>query len=221
MGPPGSGKGTISQKWQEQEGVIVLSPGALCREHIAEKTELGKDFERYISQGQLIPGSIVSTMVSQWLGRHKTHNDTILLDGFPRTRQQVDDWVAIMKDTMPEYSARVVLFDISHETIIDRIKNRIECTSVDCRKVFSAHVFGGTPVVCPVCGAQLHRRSDDSVDVVRKRLAVYEENKAELLQRYQELGMTIEVFDVENVALHEMFTSFSRLLYKEKAAAVL
>ena len=196
---------------------MVLSTGALCREHIAEGTELGREFKGYIAAGSLIPGMVVSSMVSQWLGHHKTHNDVILLDGFPRTPDQVDHWADMMRDEMPGYRARVVLFDIEHETIIDRIKNRIECSSVDCRKVFSMHVFSGTPVVCPVCGAKLNRRSDDKADVVKKRLLVYEEHKKELLSSYRRLGIPVAVFKVDEIPLHEMFTQFSKLLAQDSA----
>jgi adenylate kinase len=63
FGPPGSGKGTLSEMCVDQFGWLQLSTGNLCRQHIAESTEIGKRIKNLIAQGQLVPDEIIASMV--------------------------------------------------------------------------------------------------------------------------------------------------------------
>jgi len=87
FGPPGSGKGTQSDRLVSKYGLIHLSTGNLLREEIAQKTPLGLKAKRFIDKGQLVPDEVVIGMVDSYFDKHK---DAVgfLFDGFPRTVAQ-------------------------------------------------------------------------------------------------------------------------------------
>jgi adenylate kinase len=87
FGPPGSGKGTQSDKLVEKYGLVHLSTGNLLREEISNKTPLGKEAKKFIDHGQLVPDEVVIGMVDSFFDRHKDVNG-FLFDGFPRTVAQ-------------------------------------------------------------------------------------------------------------------------------------
>lgn len=211
LGPPGSGKGTIAQLWQrERDDVSILSTGDLCRSHVREKTPFGREFEAHLAKGNLIPDELISRMVNQWLCEQKELRfEHIVLDGYPRTAPQVGHWAAMMRDDLPNFALRVVLFELSDDVIVDRLSNRIVCENMSCQKVYSA-ARGLTE--CSLCSGTLMRRPDDEPEVVRKRLAVYAKHKEELLAAYEEHNVRIEIFDVEGIAFDDMFTQFSKVL---------
>src|SRR5574339_471141 len=87
FGPPGSGKGTQSDRLVEKYGLIHLSTGNLLREEITNKTPLGIEAKKFMDQGQLVPDEVVIGMVDSYFEKHK---DAVgfLFDGFPRTVAQ-------------------------------------------------------------------------------------------------------------------------------------
>src|SRR5688572_912755 len=87
FGPPGSGKGTQSEKLVEKYGLLHLSTGNLLREEIAAKTPLGKEAKKFIDNGQLVPDEVVIGMVDSYFDLHK-EGKGFLFDGFPRTVAQ-------------------------------------------------------------------------------------------------------------------------------------
>lgn len=208
LGPPGSGKGTIAQSLQSQEDVTVLSTGVLCRHHVREKTPFGVEFSEHLAAGNLIPDQLISKMVREWLLAQKTQH--LLLDGYPRTAPQVGQLVSIMREDMPDFNLRVVLFELSDDTVVARLSSRVMCVNTACQQVYSTAIEA--PTQCAACGDALTRRADDEPEVIRKRLAIYAQHKDEMLAEYARYGIAIETFNVENVALADMFTQFSKLL---------
>jgi adenylate kinase len=87
FGPPGSGKGTQSDKLVAKYGLVHLSTGNLLREEIAAKTPLGIQAMRFMDKGQLVPDEVVIGMVDSYFDKHKGANG-FLFDGFPRTLAQ-------------------------------------------------------------------------------------------------------------------------------------
>ncbi len=89
FGPPGSGKGTQSEKIVEQFGLIHLSTGNLLRQEIADKTPLGLEAQSIMQKGQLVPDEVVIGMIDSCLEKH-SHAKGFLFDGFPRTLAQAE-----------------------------------------------------------------------------------------------------------------------------------
>jgi adenylate kinase len=122
FGPPGSGKGTQSDKLVEKYGLVHLSTGNLLREEIANKTPLGKEAKKFIDHGQLVPDEVVIGMVDSFFDRHKDVNG-FLFDGFPRTvaqAQALDKLLTLKKTDI----AIVLALDVTEKELINRLLNR-------------------------------------------------------------------------------------------------
>lgn len=186
MGPPGGGKGTQAEIISEKLSIPHISTGAIIRNAIREKTELGKIAEGYIAEGQLVPDKVVIDMVSKRLSEKDCENGYIL-DGFPRTLPQADamDEIGIELD-----SALNLL--VQDEVIVDRLGGRREC------KVCAApyHVKFNPPEkdgVCDKCGGVLITRDDDVPDTIRQRLSVYHSETEPLVDFYNRKGILVNV----------------------------
>ena len=90
IGPPGAGKGSISQLCVQAFGWKQLSTGYLCRKHINEQTEIGKEIDFSIKSGKLVSDRLIVTLVEQWLADPSQHESPIILDGFPRNIAQAE-----------------------------------------------------------------------------------------------------------------------------------
>ena len=122
FGPPGSGKGTQSDRLVEKYGLIHLSTGNLLREEIANKTPLGKEAKKFIDHGQLVPDEVVIGMVDSFFDKHKDANG-FLFDGFPRTvaqAQALDKLLTLKKTDI----AVVLALDVTEAELINRLLNR-------------------------------------------------------------------------------------------------
>jgi adenylate kinase len=122
FGPPGSGKGTQSEKLVEKYGLVHLSTGNLLREEIANKTPLGIEAKNFMDKGQLVPDEVVIGMIDNSLEYHK---DAIgfLFDGFPRTVAQAEalDKLLELKNTQ---IATVLALEVQEEELVKRLLNR-------------------------------------------------------------------------------------------------
>ncbi|MDQ5890476.1 MAG: adenylate kinase [Candidatus Dependentiae bacterium] len=216
FGPPGSGKGTVAQIWQQRGGVISLSTGSLCRQHIQEQTVHGKEFKQLLDKGLLIPDALMSAMVGDWLIAHKDHEGVILLDGYPRTAEQVRQWHEIMVRDMVEFAHRVVLFEISDNVLVDRLCQRLTCSNSRCQKVYSLTESLST---CLDCGSALVRRHDDEPEVIAQRLNVYAGHKRALLAACETQGVEVKIFNVDEVPFKNMFECFLKVLSEKGCVA--
>jgi adenylate kinase len=102
FGPPGSGKGTQSEKIVEKFGLIHLSTGNLLRQEIADKTPLGLQAKNFMDKGQLVPDEVVIGMIDSCLEKHANAKG-FLFDGFPRTVAQagaLDKLLALKKTSI-------------------------------------------------------------------------------------------------------------------------
>jgi adenylate kinase len=144
FGPPGSGKGTQSEKLVDKYGLVHLSTGNLLREEIANKTPLGMEAKNFMDKGQLVPDEVVIGMIDNCLDHHK---DAIgfLFDGFPRTAAQAEalDKLLELKKTG---IAIVLALEVTEEELVKRLLNR---------------------------GKTSGRSDDTNEAVIRKRFAVY------------------------------------------------
>jgi adenylate kinase len=122
FGPPGSGKGTQSDKLVEKYGLKHLSTGNLLRQEIAEKTPLGIEAKSFIDKGQLVPDEVVIGMVDSYFDQHKGARG-FLFDGYPRTVAQAAalDKLLELKKTNIEL---VLFLQVDEEELIKRLVHR-------------------------------------------------------------------------------------------------
>ncbi len=122
FGPPGSGKGTQSDKLVEKYGLIHLSTGNLLRKEIADETPLGLEAKSFIDKGQLVPDEVVIGMVDSYFDLHKDAPG-FLFDGYPRTVAQAAalDNLLELKKTQIEL---VLFLQVDEEELIKRLVHR-------------------------------------------------------------------------------------------------
>lgn len=122
FGPPGSGKGTQSDKLVEKYGLKHLSTGNLLRQEMAEKTPLGIEAKSFIDKGQLVPDEVVIGMVDSYFDQHKGARG-FLFDGYPRTVAQAAalDKLLELKKTNIEL---VLFLQVDEEELIKRLVHR-------------------------------------------------------------------------------------------------
>jgi adenylate kinase len=122
FGPPGSGKGTQSDKLVEKYGLVHLSTGNLLREEIAAKTALGIQAAGFMDKGQLVPDEVVIGMVDSYFDKHKDARG-FLFDGFPRTVAQASALDNLLELKKTEIS-KVLILDVDEEELLKRLIHR-------------------------------------------------------------------------------------------------
>lgn len=156
FGPPGSGKGTQSNRLVEKYGLIHLSTGNLLREEITNKTPLGIEAKKFIDHGQLVPDEVVIGMVDSFFDKHKDANG-FLFDGFPRTvaqAQALDKLLSFKKTDI----AAVLALDVTESELINRLLNR---------------------------GKTSGRSDDTDENVIKKRFSVYTNETSPVADYYR------------------------------------
>ncbi len=158
FGPPGSGKGTQSEKLIEKYGLIHLATGNLLRQEIADKTPLGIEAKNFIDKGQLVPDEVVIGMISSCLEHNPTAKG-FLFDGFPRTIAQAEalDKLLALKKTEIKM---VIALDVSEDELVSRLMNR---------------------------GKTSGRTDDVGDSIIRKRFSVYKEETTPVADHYGKL----------------------------------
>jgi adenylate kinase len=119
FGPPGSGKGTQSEKLVAKYGLVHLSTGNLLRQEIKDKTPLGLEAKSFIDKGQLVPDEVVIGMVDSYFAQHKEAKG-FLFDGFPRNVAQaeaLDKFLELKKTEI----GKVLILDVDDEELIKRL----------------------------------------------------------------------------------------------------
>lgn len=204
LGPPGVGKGTQAERLAEDLGLPHISSGELFRENIDAATPLGVEAKKYIDRGLLVPDDITIGMVAERLDAADCEFGAIL-DGFPRTIDQAQalDRTLAMRDAC---LTTVPYINAATETLLERLGGRWTCR--DCQVVYHS-LFNppSEPGRCDACGGELYQRQDDTPETHRKRIEVYQEQTAPLIDYYRERGLLVEIdghADIE--AVHAQLT---------------
>jgi adenylate kinase len=190
LGPPGSGKGTQSQRLTERLGIPQISSGDLLRSAVARGTELGRQAKGAMDGGRLVEDSLVLQMIRERLGEPDTRRGFIL-DGFPRTLAQAEALERLLQALGQPLDA-VVQLEVAAPELVRRISGRRCCA--DCGRVFNLFTSPRTAIeseLCPRTGAphRLTQRPDDNEATVAERLRVYEEKTRPLIDFYRARGL--------------------------------
>jgi adenylate kinase len=186
LGAPGAGKGTQAPILAEALGVPILASGDLLRAAVAAGTPLGREADRYMSRGQLVPDD---TMVRVFLDRLETPDARAgaILDGFPRTRVQAVALDHALKEAGRRVD-RAIYIDVEPEDLVRRMSNRRICTA-------NGHVYNlasNPPLddaVCDLDGSELVQRPDDDEDTVRARMREQIPPLLEVVDHYRRAGV--------------------------------
>ena len=184
LGAPGTGKGTVAAKLSEKLNIPQVSTGDIFRKAIAEKTPVGVEAEKYISQGMLVPDDVTIKIVEERLKDADVQNG-LILDGFPRTIEQAEALDKMLAEMNKEIRLAINL-ETSEEEIIERIVSRRICSNQDCKAVYNTKL--NPPKVegiCDKCGSKLTQRKDDNEETVKNRLQSYYKQSAPIVDFYK------------------------------------
>ena len=215
IGPPGCGKGSLSQLCVRKLGWVQLSTGSLCRKHIAQRTEIGKQIDFSIKSGNLVTDELIVAMVEQWLGENVHQQGGVILDGFPRTVAQAESLQGLIQEKLQDCSVKVIQLGASDEVIVHRLLGRFVCENNDCQAVYSNHVSSALTSqksnVCDICSSKLTRRDDDEEVTIRKRLTTYYGYEQSLIDFYRFHGQEVAKLNVEK-PLDMVFKDFTKII---------
>ena len=191
LGPPGAGKGTLAAKAVDILKVPHISTGNIFRAAIAAASPLGLKVKSILDSGALVDDDTTIGLVRERLTETDVQKGYIL-DGFPRTIPQAE--------ALAEFSQvdKVVNFDIPDSAVVERLGGRQTCRK--CGANF--HIHFGKPKrenICDHCEGELYTRDDDKEEAIKKRLDVYREQTAPLIDYYRNKGFLVDVDATPNV----------------------
>ena len=164
FGPPGSGKGTQSEKLIAKYGLKHLSTGDIFRSEISNQTELGLKAKSFMDAGQLVPDSVTIGMVDKVINANK-HVNGFLFDGFPRTKAQAEALDELLKSHSTEIHV-VLALDVPEEELIQRMIGRAKTSG---------------------------RTDDANPEVQKKRISVYHNETLAVADHYKMFNKVVHL----------------------------
>lgn len=185
MGPPGVGKGTQAERLKTHLGVPHVSTGDILREAVKGGSALGRKARAYVESGELVPDAVMGDLIAERL-RREDAREGFILDGFPRTVEQVAILDRVLGDLGVVLEGAFVL--VTSETeIVRRLTGRRICPK-DGSVYHLESRPPKSPGICDRCGSALVQRPDDTEEVIRKRLEVYGRQTLPVAETYRERG---------------------------------
>lgn len=166
LGPPGAGKGTQAKRLMDAHGIPQLSTGDMLRAAVKAETEIGLKAKDIMARGDLVPDAVVVGIIEERIEEPDCANGFIL-DGFPRTVAQAEALEAVMKKHGMDLDA-VIQLEVDENALAARVEQRVAES-------------GGAV------------REDDNVEALKKRLVVYREQTAPLVDHYRETGHLVTI----------------------------
>ena len=170
IGPPGAGKGTQAALLAKHFGIPAISTGDIFRENVRNETPLGLEAKAFMDRGEYVPDSLTNALVRDRLNQSDAA-DGFLLDGYPRTIDQVEELDDILEETDKKLDV-VVQLTADSEELLRRLSGR----------------------------AEEQGRSDDTPQVIKRRLDVYEEQTAPLIDVYASRSLVAKVNGLGEIA---------------------
>ncbi|MEY2495928.1 MAG: adenylate kinase [Verrucomicrobiota bacterium] len=187
-------------------GIPVTSPGAILRRERELGTALGLETADTTQHGGLVSDKIIVELIEDWLRLHGGHG--FVFDGFPRTIPQAESLQNILARHRTPLDLAIWL-DVSEQTVADRIASRLQCQGCGFTTSVTSASFADRPV-CPYCDGHLVRRNDDGVEVLKNRLAEFN-NKTQPLAAFYEKASSLRKID-GNRDREAVFDDISRLI---------
>ncbi len=163
MGPPGSGKGTQATRIADKLGIVPISTGDIFRHNVKSMTPLGVEAKKYIDNGDFVPDEVTNRMVADRIAQADAEHG-FLLDGYPRTKGQVEALDAMLAEAGLSLSA-VVELEVPDEELVERLLKR----------------------------AEIEGRADDTQEVIEHRLDLHHRETESVIQEYVERGIVARV----------------------------
>lgn len=187
LGAPGSGKGTVAKKLLTAVKAAHISTGDILRGAVAAGTELGKKAKAFMDAGQLVTDELILGIMKERLAEPDAKAGFIL-DGFPRTIPQADGLGKILNELQIKLTG-VIDIEVPEQVILDRILSRRTCANPQCQAIYNVKFMPPkVEGVCDKCGGKLIVRADETEEVVRNRLKVYDSQTAPLIAYYEKKG---------------------------------
>lgn len=186
MGAPGAGKGTQAKLIANHYRIPAISTGAIFRANIAAKTPLGQRVDQLISAGEFVPDVVTTAVVAKRL-LESDAAEGWLLDGYPRTTDQVEALDIILEDQLQKIDA-VLSLEVDPDLLVDRLVKR----------------------------AEIEGRADDNEETIRRRMEVYKAETEPLMAIYRERGLLVGVDGVGTVdeVAERIFAALDRFTTK-------
>ena len=205
IGIQGCGKGTLVAGLEKHINFSLVSMGQLFRDEIATGSELGKQIKEVMDRGDLVGMDIVMSTLKKKL---ETDSASIkIFDGFPRNLEQAEALNEITKVDL------VIHLDLPKEEAIKRLLNRLTCSKCG----FITRKDAVTSNICSECGGELVHRSDDTIESIEKRFAIFEKETYPLLEKYIQLGARVETIQSidKNVTLDAVLKVLNEYNYQK------
>lgn len=190
LGSPGAGKGTQAEILSKELGLPHVSSGNIFRENINNRTELGLLVKDILERGELVPDDVTNAMIEERLSRSDCAAGAIL-DGFPRTPVQAKT-LDVMLDKLGGKVDCVPYIQVPEAVLVERLSGRWTCRA-------EGHIFNvnfNPPQrdgFCDFDGSQLYQRDDDGRETVAKRIRIYFELTAPLVDYYKPQVKLVEI----------------------------
>lgn len=187
FGPPGVGKGTLSDLLSQRYKVPHISTGDIFRSEIKSGNS---ELIQYVEKGLLVPDSVVNKVIEKGLKQDTTKNGFIL-DGYPRTTDQAEFLEnAIWK--MKKKIDLVLNLVAPEDEIVKRLTARRHCPK--CGAMYNLITMRPKKKdACDKCGSQLASRKDDEPETVRKRIQVYNSETSPLIEHYRKKKLLVDI----------------------------
>jgi len=185
LGPPGAGKGTLAVRAADILKVLQISTGSIFRAAVGAQSPLGLKVKEIMDSGKLVDDETTIALVKERLAMDDVKNGYIL-DGFPRTIPQAEA-LATFSDV-----EKVINFDIPDPGVIERLGGREVCRKCgfNFHRIFTKTSEQG---ICDHCGGEVYTREDDKPEAIQKRLEVYREQTAPLIDYYRNKGLLLDI----------------------------
>ena len=188
LGAPGAGKGTQAMRVAQELGLVHIASGDLFRQAVSRGDELGLKVKNYMEKGMLVPDEVTIGMILEKVSRSR---DGIILDGFPRNLGQAEALDEAFRKRN-KIIDKVVYIKVPEAELVRRLSGRWLCRN--CQMPYNRQ--SSPPKVwnrCDRCGGELYQRPDDRPETVKKRLKIYFNETAPLVEYYRQRDKLLEV----------------------------